>query len=295
MPSRSRASIIVPALAAAIVSAAPGETGLSQDEVVALLQAGVGESIILRQLDASGRFAPIGVAEILEIKKAGGTDRLLEALLTAAEPEEPQAPASPPAAEPPEPGFRIFKEVGEDGEEVLHITNLDAAGRRLGGPVTDEPASIPNPYAPRDEAFVEDQPWEEGGDPGGEVPVVVNVYTTPPQAPESWTAHEPSPYMYRDPYAYKYPRGRLPGYYTAGHYGQRQHIGCDPRGVPSPPGSYSHYQMNHGQRSHLYNGSLAYSNRTSSGPLQGLQYRPIGFAAGWESLHRYRSRFQNGR
>ena len=99
---------------------------MSVDEVIALLKAGVGEKVVLAQVRATGARPALTVADILKLKTAGASDDLLAALVDPA-----PAGSIPQAAHQ----FRVYREVNALGEEVLHITNLAEAGRRIGGEV----------------------------------------------------------------------------------------------------------------------------------------------------------------
>lgn len=284
-----RASMLVSAFAVAVASAALAGPAMSLDDVEALLRAGVGESVILRQLGDSPSLPPLQVGDLIRLKAAGASDALLEQLQTAADDGAERAAApgeAAPAAVPDadESSFRIFTEVGENGEKVLHITNLDPSGRRIGGPAGSEAPTGTNPYTPRDAEPYEEPAWDDGYE-RAQPPVVVNVFP-PPQ--EAAPARAESPYIYRDPYAYRYPGGRLPGYYGCGLNGRGY-----ARGVPSPPGSYSHYLTYHGKPSQLYNGALAYRSKVTSGHPLGPHYRVIGPASGYASITRYRDHFKN--
>ncbi len=229
---------------------------VSFEDLIALLKAGVGESIILRHVALSDAAFEIGVQEILELKKAGAPDSLIEALMPPSEEagREEAPPAEPVVSE--EAPFRIFKETTEDGREVLHITNLDRSGRPMGSSASRSEPVPPNRYRSRES--VEEYAGEPGvrsheitAQGGGlENRVVVTLLPpAPPPDPEVRivpVAAEPytSPYMHRDPYASLYPGGILPGYHYAGcgyACGTRHYH----RARLSPPGSYTHYVRYH--------------------------------------------------
>lgn len=245
------------------LSFSPGPAGeVSFDDLLALLKAGVGESVILRQVAASGTIFDIGVQEILALKEAGAPDSLIEALMPASEEaRQEEAPPAEPVVNAEAP-FRIFKEMTEDGQEVLHITNLDPSGRPMGARVSRSEPTPPNRYRSREgrEEYAGEpgvQTYEVPAQGGGiENRVVVTLLPpAPPPAPEIQVvpvATEPyaSPYMHRDPYASLYPRGILPGYLNTGcryacgrRHPHRAHL--------SPPGSYTHYVRHHDGHSRL--------------------------------------------
>jgi len=252
-PPKPFAAALLFALAASPVIA----DEVSFEDLVALLKAGVGEQVILRQVALSGTGFEIGVAEILALKEAGAPDTLIEALMPAPAEASIEEPVEPFIAE--NAPFRIFKEKTEDGQEVLHITNLDSYGRPIGGGAGGSEAATPNRYRSR-EGYVERPGADSYEDPayGGGLENRVVVSLLPPAPPSSSepvivpVASEPlvSPYVYRDPYAYSYPRGILPGYgYTGCRYpcGRLHHH----RTRLTPPGSYSHYVRYHDGHSRL--------------------------------------------
>jgi hypothetical protein len=209
---------------------------LTLDDVVSLLNAKVGASIILRQASSSGISFTMGVREILAMKSAGADDALIEALISRSSRKGDAASSESADAS----SFRIYKETSEDGEEVLHITNLDEQGRRIGGEVESR-ADYPNRYdasAPSAAKAEREQEYSVIGE--RQPPVVVNVYPPGGEGYDGVEAAYVSPYQYSDPYAYLYPRGRLPGMYY-GSYGR----GCGLRGGTPLPGSYTHFMMYH--------------------------------------------------
>ncbi|HET6373624.1 MAG TPA: hypothetical protein VFG76_09975 [Candidatus Polarisedimenticolia bacterium] len=235
-------------------------TTLTVDEIIALLKGGVGEKVILMKL-ASAQAPPIlTVDALLALKSAGASDALLETLL--------QPPASPASVDAPdgkmvpttrveEPSFRIYQELNAAGETVLHITNLDASGRRLGGesPTATQANVIQEPPASRaraEERFdeYEDEAGDSPGAGGREAPVIVNVYNEQPQGDPYAGGPSYPPYQ-----PALYPSGLYPGYpgilggYSRGH---RHGAGCGHlqrglTGYASPPGSYTHFLLYHQQ------------------------------------------------
>ncbi len=275
-------------LALTAVALAASTDPITLDDIVALLKAGAGESLILKQVAVSSPAFTIGVQEVLRLKEAGASDSLIEALMR----ENGPARAAGPAAEGLDVSgsFRIFKEVSSEGREILHITNLDPSGRRLGGGYEAGPEASPNRYEsegrgpserPDSEASGEYAVIGERSEAG---PVIVNVYPPAPPAPGVFDGEYQSPYMYRDPYAYRYPRGRLPGYYPGSYAG-----GCRPYGVVSPPGSYSHFRMFHTHYGgNPLDGLNGWSDPRVPARRLGPHYRSIGPASAQESLVRIR-------
>jgi hypothetical protein len=259
---------------------------LSLDQVVSLLEAGVGEPIILRQVSGSGASFTIGVEEILTLNRAGASDDLLATLDDLTSPAEvpPEEAEETGEAGPGEPSFRIFKEITDDGREVMHITNLDDSGRRMGKPVEKNALAAINAYESRD-----DQGEYEASRAGAEPPpIIVNVF--PPPAESGQEASPASGAGYRDPYHARFVTGRLPGYYSP-YYRMRY-----PRGVPSPPGSYSHFKYYHSEtkvgHTSLYNGTLQYRRMHQLGvhPRTRLHALPVPFVtAGAGALNRMRT------
>jgi hypothetical protein len=176
---------------AALPAMAGSPARMSVDDVIALLKAGVGEKVVLAQVRATGARPALTVAEILKLKAAGASDDLLAALV------DPVSADSTPQATR---SFRVFREVNAMGEEVLHITNLDEAGRRIGGEVEHrDPANVTRTGArQRDESLAEDRP----------APVIVNIY--PPESPAPQDS-------YQGPYQNFYPGFRA-GYGGRGYW-----------------------------------------------------------------------------
>jgi len=135
---------------------------LTVPELVSLLKAGVGEKVILAQVRASGPSPALSAEEIVQLKEAGASDELLEALVAGSSATAP--------SQVPKGGLRVFRSIGADGQEILNVTNLDEAGRRLGGELPPEPprrAATPSSWSSPD-AGREDSVRD--------APIVVNVY-----------------------------------------------------------------------------------------------------------------------
>ncbi|MBI3447588.1 MAG: sulfur globule family protein [Acidobacteria bacterium] len=239
------------------------------DDVVALLKAHVADSLILREIGSDGPAFELGVPAILKLKEAGASDALLDRLTADRAPAAP-APVPAPAASPDADraaGYRIFREKGADGNEVLHVTNIDPQGHRMGGESTESPET-PNRYeAPAPQPPRSDQEYVVIGETQPAQPVVVNVYPQDAYGEGPYPAGYGSPYMYRDPYAYAYPRGILPGYRP--YFG-----GYRPPGTFAPPGSVTHFQRYHAD------GFAAPCNRP------GVTFPQIGPAIGYDMYYR---------
>ena len=150
----------------AFAAATSGAT-MTVADVVALLKAGVGEQVILGQVHATGTALALDVPDILLLKAAGAGDNLLAALIAGTTGGIPAGtPGGTPCPGSGQSQLRVYRVRGENGEEVLHVTNLDESGRRIGGelPAAERPAP-PEPSFSRER------------DPGG--PVIVNVYPQP--------------------------------------------------------------------------------------------------------------------
>lgn len=281
-------------LCAAVLLAPPAAAAapVGLDRILEMVEAGVGDAIILRQVAASRPDFTVGIDEVLRLSEAGASDALIDGLMDLAGTGEP-APADPApgagvtAPLDDEPGFRIYRETGADGNPVIHITNLDATGRRMGGPAPDPEPAPHNAYLSRhDDVYVDAR--ETAAPPGGPAatapPVVVNIFT-PDNEPVVIKDESD------DPYLRPYVAGYLPGYYGWGRHGRRI---WGPSGVPSPPGSYSHYKRYHagdGQgHGRLYNGGLQYR------ALQQQGYAvPVPFhTAGAYQLNRMRANVRLG-
>ncbi len=244
-------TMLLCALAAVSLAAAAEAATMTVDDVVALLKAGVGEPLILAQAEASGSRMTLSVDEILRLKSAGATDTLIASLM--------QGPEATP--EEASPGFRIYTEITGTGEKVIHITNLDASGRRIGG-------EVPDP-APRNVISSASSPGTSyDNDPGGPSPassptnVYVEVYPPEPEAPEA-------PPMALGGYGGLYPGylpGYIPGYSVVGRHrgpGRSRLVGPS-WSAYSPPGSWSHFERYHHRMTAPYRaGSAAARNRAT--------------------------------
>ena len=249
-----------PTQAAPAAKAAP----LTIDQVIALLEAKVGEKVILRQIEATGTRLTMTVDTLLSLKGAGASDALLEALQEETSPwQEAQDAGAAAASESPAHGivdgehpFRVFLMEDDAGGRVVHITNLDENGKRIGGELPEDHRASRNVMAPGEQPHpsYEPQASRDAGAYGGgsgTQPVIVNVYNNTPDQASDGTAliggSEPIGGAYIQ-------TGVYPGYFNYG-YGYSPTI--YPHGalvgpryghggvIYSPPGSYSHYQQYH--------------------------------------------------
>lgn len=179
MLRRSRRFYSLPAAALLLATSLAGAAapGMTVDDIVALLRAGVGERVILRQIETTGTEITLTVEMILKLKKAGATDDLLAALVDSpsAAPMAIDAADAAPSSRP----FRVYREKNEKGEEVLHITNLDESGRRMGGEAVDQPQPnvVQGPATASGDRAVEGERYDN------QPPVIVNIYPPEPQGP----------------------------------------------------------------------------------------------------------------
>lgn len=247
------------------------ETPLTIDQVIALLEAKVGEKVILRQIESTGTRLTMTVDALLSLKAAGASDALLEALQEETTPHTAATEAKPvPKATPAMDGmegehpFRVFLMEDNSGGRVVHITNLDENGRRIGGELPEDDRATRNVVARGDQASpppVERQAPPAGdaggyaagyGEGGGQQPVIVNVYNQAPAPANDGTAliggSEPiggdafiNTGIYPGYFDYGY--GYSPTVYPHGAVvGPRYGYGGV---IYSPPGSYSHYVRYH--------------------------------------------------
>jgi len=171
-------------------------------EVIQLVKAGVSDSLIMRHVRATGTRLTLAVADILKLKEAGASDALLEALM-----QTSTAPAADPESAAAG-SLRTWRETTPEGDVVIHVTNLDEMGRRIGGEL---PPSAAEPHR-------ETPAWPDRMERDeGRAPVIVNVY--PPAANDGYQPAGPS-----------YLGGRYPGYFAGLGYGfcrscPRPHLG----------------------------------------------------------------------
>lgn len=250
-PSALVVALLVSSAASTAVSAP-----ITLDDIIALIEAGVGEKVIIKQIEMADNTLLPTVEALIQLKAAGASDDLLAALL---DPPEPGTDGEPSAADekrsesvdPSDPQFRVYTELDGKGNPVLHITNLDASGRRLGGEV--EQPSYPNILQPSPrspEPSHDDDPYAdyEGPTPSAskEPGVVVNVY--PPEQTTPQVAEE-----YEDPYYRAHFHGFVPEYLGYGYpsYGNGYPYYRVGYGVGYyrynhfPPGSYTHFLRYH--------------------------------------------------
>ena len=244
-------ALVLAAVPVTLLPAAPPADPLTLNEVVSLLEAGVGETVILKQMKAGRTRLIMTVDALLKLKAAGASDAFMEAILDTAEPAETEASPGPsveraastyePAPEGA-PNFRIYTMADPNGAEVIHITNLDENGVRIGGELKDP--SRPNVLAPSQEP---PPAYDYATRPEEDPPVIVNVY--PPAAPQETYREDPRYGLHSGEL---YPVGVFPGYYPYNPgFTPRIRTGHGYRGsYPnvyhySPPGSYSHYINNH--------------------------------------------------
>jgi hypothetical protein len=85
---RPRIGWWVALLAGFLTVSSPALVGaLTVDDVIELLQAGVGEEVILRQMEADGSVFHLDARDILDLRYAGASDDLIEAMIATAESE----------------------------------------------------------------------------------------------------------------------------------------------------------------------------------------------------------------
>jgi len=231
--------------------AAPPPARITLDDVVAMLKAGIGEKVILAQLEATGTELKLTVEGLLELKAAGASDALLERLV---QPDwdrrEGAATDSPPPARASVSGehpFRVYRETTGDGEEVMHITNLDASGKRIGGELKPEeriPANVvhPSPESPPrpERRYEEEEPQET------QSPVVVNIYSDDTFTPRTIGSLHDDRDLYGPSYYHGRYHGWLGGFYPVHRHGRHcGHHLSHYRPYISPPGSYTHFLRYH--------------------------------------------------
>jgi len=279
-------------------------------EIVSLLKAGLGEKVILRQVHATGTRLVMTVDSLMALKAAGASDAFIEALMTDADAapvgHEPagEPAGGGPSPVPPNPGprdagkgagtgrdhrdeppIRIFMMEDDRGQRIVHITNLDENGRRIGGELPDDPPASRNVIA-EGEAAPPVMPLHGAGQAGERPPVVVNVYPPAPAeeaepvtvgfAPPPVSSHIVDPYNAFIPvvgapgysgYGYGYNPEVLPPWGRPGgpYYGRPYGYGGV---VYSPPGSYTHFIRYHrpagAHRFKRYPGYTIYHNQPNA-------------------------------
>jgi len=77
----SRYAILPVALVAALLFAAPAARAATVEDAVRLLEGGVGERVVLEQIEAEGLDEPLSTGDILALKRAGASDELIRELI----------------------------------------------------------------------------------------------------------------------------------------------------------------------------------------------------------------------
>jgi hypothetical protein len=73
---------------------------VSPRDVITMTQAGVGEELIITHVQVHGVVAPPSAQQIIELKQAGVSDRVIQALQTARPPQVVAGPPGAPVAAP---------------------------------------------------------------------------------------------------------------------------------------------------------------------------------------------------
>jgi len=81
-------------------AAAPAK-GLTVEDVIKLAKAGLSEDIILQQIRKNGRAFDLSTDQLIALKTANLSDRVLQTMLDPSKADSPAQPPSPPAAAPP--------------------------------------------------------------------------------------------------------------------------------------------------------------------------------------------------
>ncbi len=94
---RLACSLMLPLLIIPLLAA---EDRLGKDDILTLLQAGFGEDLIIQKIHATGIAFEPAVSTMVELKRAGATDRILAALLEGRKPTPNPTADSPRAGAP---------------------------------------------------------------------------------------------------------------------------------------------------------------------------------------------------
>jgi hypothetical protein len=168
---------------------ASASAGLTRDELLDMLGAKIGTGVIARQLESEGLAFRPAPADLVALKKAGASDRLLEAVLDAAMRPVAAAPASGNRLEPDGSGTgtRIFASTDATGRPVLVLTNLDESGARLDPAGAEEPLSMIVREAPRPALEEEADPapakYDESTEPDPDTRTLIQVIQNAAPAP----------------------------------------------------------------------------------------------------------------
>ena len=129
MPRSHQRLVLCLGLALALTSFSagplPAAEPLTTQDMVALLEAGIGSDLVRMQAERTGTRLDPEVEDLLALQRAGASEDLLAFLMGTATLPAPVEESSQP--------MRVYLDEDRPGGSALVLTNLDEAGRRLDG------------------------------------------------------------------------------------------------------------------------------------------------------------------
>jgi len=132
--------------------------------------------------------------------------------------------AAAAAEEGPSGGLRVYRERNSRGEMVLHVTNLDENGRRIGGET--QPSKPDTAAATR---------CQEDPKAPAAAPIIINVYNLPPSQTAPDLSDGYGEYDVTEPWPPGYPVARFPAAYYRPHPSRTHGSAGPPAGLFGRP------------------------------------------------------------
>ncbi len=187
-----------------ILAIVSSSSAISIQEVIQLSKLNTSEELLIDLIHETKLDLPATPADIILLKEAGVTERVIQYLLKFSHPERTKLPESEGESVWISDHMRIYQTRDKNGRKIQVVTNLDEEGKRMGGEVPPE-ASKPEDRYPD---YVPEEPRE--------------IYVT--------VRHEDSGNREYDSSDYGMPAFGVPGYgapiyggipfYDAGYYPQ---------------------------------------------------------------------------
>ena len=175
-------------------------SAISTTEIIQLAKLNTSEELLIDLIQRSGLDRPVNTQEIIQLKQAGVTERVIQYLLKLSAPETEQLPKQSGQSVHVSENMRVYQTRDENGKIITVATNLDENGKRMGGEVPPEPETVqPDSRYPE---YAPQEPRE--------------VYVTVRHEDSREEDYGPPPDDY-SPYGYSPYYGGVP-YYSSGYY-----------------------------------------------------------------------------
>jgi len=183
---------------------------ISATDIIQLAKLNTSEELLINVIQRSSLDHPVTTEEIIQLKQAGVTERVIQYLLKVSSPNTEMLPAV--AGEPVQvsQNMRVYQTRDKNGRMITVATNLDENGKRMGGEAPPEPE--PEQPDTRYPEYTAQEPrevyvtvrHEDGGYRDED-------YGPPPDNYQPYSPYDYSPYTY-SPYYSGIP------YYSSGYY-----------------------------------------------------------------------------